>query len=136
MLTEGSTDATILKDALAILYPHLSEYYAFLEFESSRSPGGAGQLVSLVKAFSATGITNRVIALFDNDTAAHEARRVLANVAIPQNIVVLSFPKLESLMSYPTIGPGGLTLLDVNGLAASIADFTWAMTCFEMMKVY
>ena len=120
VLTEGSTDAAILQEALAILYPHLSEYYAFLDFESSRSPGGADRLVSLVKAFSATGITNRVIALFDNDTAAQAARRALTNVSIPQNIAVLSYPELESLRNYPTLGPGGLTLLDINGLAASI----------------
>lgn len=120
VLTEGSTDAAILKEALAILYPHLSEYYVFFDFESSRSPGGAGRLVSLVKAFSATGITNRIIALFDNDTAAQEARRALTNVSLPQNIVVLSYPELESLRNYPTLGPGGLTLLDVNGLAANM----------------
>jgi hypothetical protein len=120
VLTEGSTDTAILKEALTILYPHLSEYYAFLDFESSRSPGGADRLVSLVKAFSATGITNRVIALFDNDTAARAAKRALANVSIPKNIAVLSYPELESLRNYPTLGPGGLTSLDVNGLAASI----------------
>ena len=120
VLTEGSTDAAILKEALTILYPHLSKYYAFFDFESSRSPGGADRLVSLVKAFSATGITNRVIALFDNDTAAREARRALANVSIPKNIAVLYYPELESLRNYPTLGPGGLTSLDVNGLAASI----------------
>jgi hypothetical protein len=74
----------------------------------------------LVKAFLATGITNRVIALFDNDTAAQEARRALANVSIPENIAVLAYPALDLLRDYPTLGPGGLTSLDVNGLAASI----------------
>lgn len=120
VLTEGSTDATILQEALEILYPHLSEYYAFLDFDSSRSPGGAGHLVSLVKAFSAAGITNRIIALFDNDTAAQDARRVLANISLPSNIVVAAYPELDLLRAYPTLGPGGLTLLDVNGLAASM----------------
>jgi hypothetical protein len=120
LLTEGSTDATILQEALATLYPHLSEYYAFLDFDSSRSPGGAGHLVSLVKAFSAAGITNRIIALFDNDTAAQEARRALANISLPANIIVMAYPDIELLRAYPTLGPGGLTSLDVNGLAASI----------------
>lgn len=120
VLTEGSMDAAILQDALAILYPHLAGYYAFLDFDSSRSPGGAGHLVSLVKAFSAAGITNRIIALFDNDTAAHEARRVLDSISLPPNIAVRAYPELELLRAYPTLGPGGLTSLNVNGLAASI----------------
>jgi hypothetical protein len=120
ILTEGSTDASILRRALDLLYPHLSGYYSFLDFESSKSPGGAGHLVSLVKAFAATGITNRVIALFDNDTAAREARRALTQVTLPSNIAVRSYPDLQVLRSYPTLGPSGEIDLDVNGLAASI----------------
>ncbi|MDO9315598.1 MAG: HEPN/Toprim-associated domain-containing protein [Burkholderiaceae bacterium] len=120
ILTEGSTDASILRRALNLLYPHLSDYYSFLDFESTRSPGGAGHLVSLIKAFSATGITNKVIALFDNDTAAADARRSLAAVSLPRNISIRAYPNLAVLRNYPTLGPSGNTELDVNGLAASI----------------
>lgn len=120
VLTEGSTDATILNEALALLYPHLVGYYSFLDFDSSRSPGGAGYLVSVVKAFAGAGITNRVIALFDNDTAAREAVRALGAVSLPANIVVKHYPELDMLRSYPTLGPGGVAVLNVNGLAGSI----------------
>lgn len=120
VLTEGSTDAQILQRALHLLYPHLLDYYSFLDFEGGRVPGGAGQLVSVVKAFAAAGIGNRVIALFDNDAAAHDARRSLAQITLPPNIAVLSYPPLELLRNYPTLGPSGGTSLDVNGLAASI----------------
>jgi hypothetical protein len=120
ILTEGSTDTAILKEALALLYPHLSAYYSFLDFNSPRSPGGAGHLVSLVKAFSAAGITNRIVALFDNDTAAREATRALATISLLPNIAVRHYPDLELLRTYPTLGPGGLASLDVNGLAGSI----------------
>ena len=120
VLTEGSTDGAVLKAALEILYPHLLGYYSFLDFDSSRSPGGAGHLVSVVKAFAGAGITNRVVALFDNDTAAREAVRLLASVSLPHNLAVRHYPELELLRAYPTLGPGGLTTLNVNGLAASI----------------
>jgi HEPN/Toprim N-terminal domain 1 len=120
VLTEGSTDATILKEALALLYPHLAGYYSFLDFDSSRSPGGAGYLVSVVKAFAGAGITNRIVALFDNDTAAREAVRVLGAVSLPPNIAVRHYPELDMLRAYPTLGPGGVASLNVNGLAGSI----------------
>ena len=42
ILTEGSTDSRLLRDALDLLYPHLSAYYSFMDFDSSRSQGGAG----------------------------------------------------------------------------------------------
>ena len=120
VLTEGSTDGAVLKAALALLYPHLEGYYSFLDFESTRAAGGAGHLVSVVKAFAGAGITNRIIALFDNDTAAREAVRALQTVRLPPNFAVRHYPDLELLRAYPTLGPGGLTTLDVNGLAASI----------------
>jgi hypothetical protein len=120
ILTEGSIDAHILKESLPILYPHIFEYYSFLEFKNTKSQGGAGNLVNIVKAFAATGITNRIIAIFDNDSAAFDARRSLESISLPPNIAICSYPDLEFLNSYPTIGPGGMVSLEVNGLAASI----------------
>lgn len=120
ILTEGSTDVEILREALALLYPHLFGYYTFLDFASARPQGGAGSLVTTVKAFAAAGISNRIIAVFDNDTAAFDARRSLASIQLPQNIAVCSYPNLSSLEAYPTLGPSGLVPLNVNGLAASI----------------
>jgi HEPN/Toprim N-terminal domain 1 len=131
ILTEGSTDAEILKEALALLYPHLFGYYTFLDFNSSRSPGGAGHLVSLIKAFCAAGVANRVIALFDNDTSGHEARRALDSVPLSPNIAILHYPEIPLLRHYPTLGPGGMTSLDVNGLAASIELYLGADTLSE-----
>jgi hypothetical protein len=120
ILTEGSNDSKLLRDALDLLYPHLSAYYSFLDFDTSRSQGGAGHLVSIVKAFAGAGITNRVIALFDNDTAAFEARRSLDAAALPPNFAVLHYPDLDAFRRYPTLGPAGLSHLNINGLAASI----------------
>ena len=120
ILTEGSTDVEILREALALLYPHLFGYYTFLDFASSRPQGGAGSLVTTLKAFAAAGIANRIIAVFDNDTAAFDARRSLASIQLSQNIAVCSYPDLSSLEAYPTLGPSGLVPLNVNGLAASI----------------
>lgn len=120
ILTEGSTDSWILREALQILYPHLFDYDSFLHFDTSRSAGGAGHLVSMVKAFAAAGITNRIIALFDNDTAGRDAIRALEAVSLPPNIAVRRYPESELLRDYPTLGPSGLTSPDVNGLAASI----------------
>lgn len=120
IVTEGSSDANILRKSLEVLFPHLVGYYTFFDFHGTRASGGASQLVSVVKAFAATGISNRVIALLDNDTVAREARRSLSGVTLPENITVLHYPPIESLRSYPTLGPSGEVLLDVNGTAASI----------------
>jgi len=120
VLTEGSTDTQVLSASLKLLYPHLSAYYSFLDFDNARVPGGAGQLTSIVKWFAAAGIGNRIIAIFDNDSAALDAMMALTHLRLPSNIAVRRYPDIELLRSYPTIGPSGNTNLDVNGLAASI----------------
>ena len=120
ILTEGSSDAAILRESLSLLYPHLVEFYAFFDFDASRAAGGTSQLVSVIKAFIAAGISNKVVALFDNDTAGREAVRSLGRVQLPRNVALLHYPNLERLRSYPTIGPTGTAAFDVNGLAGSI----------------
>lgn len=120
ILTEGSTDKNILEKSLSLLYPHVSEYYSFMDFGLSNAPGGANSLVSTIKAFIGAGIRNRIIALFDNDTAAEVSLRSLKGIAIPGNIRILKYPDLEIATTYPTIGPSGVSELDVNGLACSI----------------
>lgn len=120
VLTEGVTDAQVLRDSLKVLYPHLADYYSFLDFAGAKVPGGAGQLASLVKGFAASGIGNQIIAIFDNDSAARDAMRPLYQLRLPSNIAILKYPDIPLLKNYPTIGPSGNSNLDVNGLAASI----------------
>lgn len=120
ILTEGSSDAAILQETLSILYPHLAEFYSFFDFDASRAAGGAPQLASVVKAFVAAGISNKIVALFDNDTAGREAARVLQRVQLPSYVALLHYPQLERLRTYPTVGPTGTAAFDVNGLAGSI----------------
>jgi hypothetical protein len=120
VLTEGATDKWILERSLRLLYPHLADYFAFMDFEGSRVAGGAGALANIVKAFVGAGIINRTVALFDNDTAAAVALRSLDNVALPSHIAAFRFPDLELAGSYPTLGPTGVVHMNVNGLAGSI----------------
>jgi hypothetical protein len=91
-----------------------------MDFESARIGGGAGSLANIVKAFSGTGIVNKVVAFFDNDTAAATALRALKPIQIPSNIKIIQLPKLDFLENYPTLGPSGSVSMDINGLAGSI----------------
>ena len=120
ILTEGSTDKEVLSQTLSLLYPHLSEYYSFPEFGTSKMEGGSPNLVRAVKAFIGSGIVNRVIAVFDNDTAAQVAMKSLEGLAIPANIVIMRYPPVAYAKNYPTIGPQGMQNMDVNRLAGSI----------------
>lgn len=104
ILTEGTTDKWMIERSLELLFPHLADYYRFMDFEGARVGGGAGALAGMVKAFVGAGIANRVVALFDNDTAGAAAIRSLAQVKIPSNIKVLQYPWLPLACQYPTLG--------------------------------
>lgn len=120
ILTEGFTDSWILKESLKLLYPHLADYYSFMEFDNAKVGGGVGSLANMVKAFAGAGVVNNIIALFDNDTAAEAACRNLEKIQLPANIEIIKLPEVDLLKNYPTIGPTGDALLDINGIAASI----------------
>jgi hypothetical protein len=120
VLTEGSTDRWMIERSLRLLYPHLADYFRFMDFEGARVAGGAGPLAGMVKAFVGAGIANRVVALFDNDTAGAAAIRSLSQVSIPPNIKVMQYPSLPLASEYPTLGPSGDVVMNVNGLACSI----------------
>ena len=120
VLTEGVTDKRAIERSIATLCPHLADNYRFMDFDGARVAGGAGFLAALVKAFVGAGIANRVIALFDNDTAATAAMRPLSQISLPPNIKVLQYATLPLASRYPTLGPSGIVVMDVNGLAGSI----------------
>jgi len=120
VLTEGRTDAEILRESLVVLYPHLADYYSFMEFDLAKVGGGAGNLANIVKSFAGAGISNRTIAVFDNDTAAAASLKALERVTLPLHIRTLRLPDVDLLRHYPTLGPTGAVSMDVNGLAGSI----------------
>ncbi len=120
VLTEGKSDKRVLEGSLQLLYPHLAGYYSFMDFDSARVAGSAAELVKTVKAFIGAGISNRIIALFDNDTAARSAMRALKEVKIPENVRISRYPDIQVTKDYPTLGPQGTVTMNVNGLAGSL----------------
>ena len=120
VLTEGKSDALFLSKSLQLLYPHLFNCFSFIDFDGARVNGGAGSLANMVKSFSGAGIVNKIIAVFDNDTAAMAALKPLKKAKVSANIKIITLPDIDVLNNYPTLDPSGMVLMNVNGLAGSI----------------
>jgi hypothetical protein len=123
LLTEGVTDSRILSASLNEFYPEARDLYSFVDFEGFKVEGGASPLARLLRGFAGAGLTDRYIAIFDNDAAGHEALASLKSVALPSNIRAIPLPDLEFAHDYPTIGPTGKVNADINGAAVSIELF-------------
>ena len=120
VLTEGDTDRQILERSLKLLYPHLVDYFHFFDFTGKKVGGGAGELANLVRAFAAADVRHRILALFDNDTAARTALSNLNSDILPNNIAIHHYPDSAIAQDYLTLGPSGEAKMNVNGLAGSI----------------
>ncbi|CAH0356377.1 hypothetical protein SPH9361_04042 [Sphingobium sp. CECT 9361] len=123
ILTEGKSDSKLLAAALAALYPEFCDIYDFVDFEGFKIEGGASPLARMVKAFAGVKQQIRILAVFDNDAAGHEAMMSLSRVQFPRNIRLMTLPDIPFARRYPTIGPEGLRPMDVNGSACSIELF-------------
>jgi hypothetical protein len=119
VITEGSFDAFVLRSAVEILKPNLRNYIRFLDYEMGHE-GSASSAVRTLRSFAAAGVSNRVVAIFDNDSAAHQEVMALRSSKLPDRYRVLHYPDLDLARAYPTFGPQGNSIMDVNGLAGSI----------------
>lgn len=123
IITEGKNDIKILEGSIRILFPEYEHLFVFFDFKSYRSDGGASYLVKLLKSFSAAHIKNRIITLFDNDTAATNELLQIKGIQLLDTISIMKLPELDFCMDYPTIGRTGNNNLNINGLAVSIEMF-------------
>lgn len=120
VLTEGRSDTRIITAALHAFYPEYADAYQFLDFEEFKIEGGASLLARMIKVLSGARVQNRMLALFDNDAAGAEAYRSLAGVRFPPNVRLMLLPDTKLAARYPTLGPAGLSRMNVNGSGAPI----------------
>lgn len=122
IIAEGVNDFKVLNCSLGIIYPELVDNITFLDIEGYKVEGGAGAAVKMIKSFAGAGIKNRILALLDNDTGALSALRSVKNkpFKLPANLKIVQYPNIKICEKYPTVGPQGEVVMDVNGLAGSI----------------
>lgn len=118
VLTEGKSDARLLHLVLDVLFSEYAAFVRFLDYDFARAAGGTGEVVRFVKMFAGSGIKNRVVALFDNDTAGHQALAELGQ--LPDNVFAMSLPSLPMFRAFPSTGPDGHGASDVDGRACSL----------------
>lgn len=120
IVTEGKSDSRLLGRSLEVLSPELKEFVTFIDFETANARGGTPELVQFARMLIGCGIKNRVVFLFDNDTAGMDALEQLKAGPLPANVFAMTLPSREFAKHYPTVGPGGPMAADINGRACSL----------------
>lgn len=123
IVTEGTSDAKILKHGLELLYPHIADFFYFVDMDKGYPFTGVSSLVNFVKGLNSIKLLNNVIAIFDNDAAGFQQYEKISKQNLPPNIRLMLLPELEEFNVFPTIGPEGNGVSNINGSAVAIECF-------------
>ena len=120
IVTEGSSDSKIIKKALELLKPRIKDFFKFVDMEEGYPFSGTGNLYRFCQGLVSIGISNRVVIIYDNDAEGVSKLQDTKKLSLPDNMVAIKLPDLDVLTRFPTIGPSGEAIEDINGKAAAI----------------
>jgi len=118
--TEGTSDIHILKHAIKILKPEISDFFRFIDVSESHPFSGAGSLAKFAEGLAKIDVHNQVVFLLDNDAEGISVHRRIAKLSLPQNMSAITLPDIEAFQKFKTRGHSGDAIGDINGTAAAI----------------
>lgn len=128
IVTEGSSDAKILKHALHLLRPDIADFFRFVDMEEGYPFSGTGNLHKFCQGLVSIGILNRVLIIYDNDAEGVARYLSTSRLTLPPNMRVIKLPDLSEFECFQTTGPNGRHIENINGRAAAIEcylDLAW-----------
>ena len=120
IVTEGSSDATIIRHALNLLKLHVADFFDFVDMNEGYPFTGTGNLYNFTKGLIGISVQNNVVILYDNDAEGVFSFNRTVKLNVPNNIRILKLPDLPVFRDFETIGPSGAHRADINGRAAAI----------------
>lgn len=118
--TEGASDARIIKRALYILRADVNDFFNFVDVDERHHFWGTGNLVKFAEGLLRIDIHNKVLFVLDNDAEGVDAYQKLQALNLPPNMRSMLLPNLDEFRQFPTLGPEGVSVSDINGRAAAI----------------
>jgi hypothetical protein len=123
IVTEGSSDSSILRTSLPMVQEDVADFFAFIDMSENYPFTGTGNVVRFCQGLVKIHIQNKVLVVLDNDTAGRDAFQRIQKLSLPSNMRVTVLPDLENMRHCATLGPSGQAVEDVNGRAVSIECF-------------
>jgi hypothetical protein len=123
VVTEGSSDGHIIRKALELLRPDITDFFDFVDMSENYPFTGTGNLFRFCQGLAQIRIQNKVLVIFDNDAAGREIQHRVVQLPLPSNMRVVRLPDLPACRRFPTVGPNGQAEEDINGRAVSIELF-------------
>jgi len=123
IVTEGKADIAILRKAFELHYTGEKDFFEFFDYGYKKLRGGTDEVLKLAKTFETIGIRNRIIFLFDNDTAGRNELARFNKENFSDNMKAFCYPDIEIANLYPAYKNSKLSIENINGKAVSIELF-------------
>jgi hypothetical protein len=123
LVTEGSSDAAILRKAFALLRPHIADFFDFVDMEEGYPFSGTGNVFRFIQGLISIRVLNSVIVIYDNDAEGRANYDRTRELNVPDNMAILKLPDRPEFQRFKTQGPEGDGEADINGRAAAIECF-------------
>ena len=120
VVTEGSSDAKILRQAFGLLRPHVADFFDFVDMGDGYPFTGTGNMYRFVQGLIGISVQNKVVVVFDNDAAGSATCERCRLLGVLPNMRIVKLPDLPAFRGFPTVGPQGEHAADINGRAAAI----------------
>lgn len=120
IVTEGSSDARIIKHALNLLCADLADFFRFVDLEGAHPFWGTGNLVKFAEGLLRIDVHNQIIFVLDNDAEGLDAFQRLGKLSLPENMRAMMLPDMDEFSQFPARGPEGVVNCNINGRAVAI----------------
>jgi hypothetical protein len=123
IVTEGSSDTSIVRRAIELLKPHVADLFSFIDMDQNYPFTGIGNLHNFYQGLLKIDILNNMVIIYDNDAVGITKYDAAAKLPALPNIRILKLPNMPSFESFLTVGPTGEQFANINGQATSIECF-------------
>ncbi|MGW8113992.1 HEPN/Toprim-associated domain-containing protein [Caproicibacterium sp. NSD3] len=123
IVTEGSSDSYIIKRTIESLYPDIADFFDFIDMEENYPFTGVGNLYNFCLGLVRINVGNKILVIFDNDTAGVEKYQLLSSVKKPDTFLITKLPNYDAFSHFQALGPQGESYENINGKAVAIECF-------------
>lgn len=123
VVTEGSSDSTILSRSLPLVAPDVADFFYFVDMTNNYPFTGTGNVFKFCQGLARIRMQNNILVLLDNDTAGHDVYNRILKLKLPPKMHVATLPDIQGARRFKTLGPTGKSTENVNGKAVSIELF-------------
>ncbi|MCT7667408.1 HEPN/Toprim-associated domain-containing protein [Shinella kummerowiae] len=122
LVTEGSSDASIIKRAFDLYMPEVSDFFKYVDMDKGYPFTGTGNVYNFAKGIASIGIENKVLIIYDNDAEGiYNYGRTIDLLENAKNIAVMLLPQLPLAdRTFKSVGPDGQRMSDIDASACAI----------------